>query len=654
MLLQGRSSLDQMLQGGEMNENIENRIKMLESAVQHHQNLYYNADPEITDEQFDALWDELAALDPGSPVLAGLGRDEADGWPKAPHIMPMGSQNKATSPEEFFDWTEKRSLPLYLVQYKLDGASLELQYNQGKLVRAVTRGDGITGDDITPNAVKMAGVVSMLPIPYCGAVRGEVIMTREVHRTRHPEKANCRNAANGVMKRKDGQGASDLAFICYDAFVPAERICESPYDDEKTKLQWLELMGFQVVHNEICTSAAEVIALRARVMDIRPLLDYDIDGLVVKGIVIDRADASRARPEYQIAFKFSPEEAVSTLRKVEWNQSGATFTPVGIVDPVRLAGTVVKRANLCNPNLIAALKIQIGSRVVLTKRGEIIPKIESLVENPPDAVEISIPSVCDCGTALVNEGTRLYCPRLDCPSRTLHRLQKWVSVLAIDDFGPAIVERLFKSGRVQGIADLYSLTVSELSLYERMGETLAAKLVKNLTLKNLVPLPRFIAGLDIEGVGELLVGRVVASGYATLARIREASASDLSGIFGIGDRIAAILVDGLVAVSGEIDAILATGKIQVLEGESDGPLSGKSFCFTGELSSLKRAQAEELVKSLGGSIKSSITKDLKYLVTNDPGSGSSKNKKAASLGIPLLDEESFLNLIKSVRADEEA
>jgi DNA ligase (NAD+) len=619
------------------------RAAELERLIRKHQALYYNGQPEISDAEFDALWDELAAIDPDSEVLAEVGADSADGWPKARHLIPMGSQEKASSPEEFLAWCGKTEHPEYIVQYKLDGASLELQYEGGVLVRAVTRGDGQVGDDITPNAARMAGVAARLPAAFTGGIRGEVVMTREVHDRKYADKANCRNAANGLMKRKDGVGSEDLRVICYDA-RGALADGARPFADELQKTAWLARMGFETPPQKVLAKPEDVVAYRARVMDKRPSLPYDIDGLVVKGAEIDDEDMSRARPERQIAFKFGLEEAISTLRSIEWSETGASYTPIGIVDPVRLAGTTVQRANLANTNIIRGMGLKIGSRVIMTKRGEIIPKIEGLVENPPDAVEISVPSTCSCGTALVDEGTRLYCPNPDCPKKALHRLEKWLSVLDVLDFGSVILGKLHASGRVRTVADLYGLGVAELAEYERMGEKSARKILRNLASKDEVSLARFVAGFDIEGIGELIVEKAVRSGFDSLDKLRAASAEDLAKVDGLAEITARTIVEGLAALGPEMDGLLATGAVRIAASAASGPLAGKSFCFTGELSSMKRAEAQELVRSLGGSVKDSVTKGLSYLVANDASSGSAKNRKAASYGTALIDEAEFLRL----------
>lgn len=632
------------------------RIAELERLIVMHQDLYYNSRPELSDAEFDVLWDELTALSPGSPVLVRVGADATDGFAKARHVLPMGSQAKAADPDEFLAWCAKLTLPEYVVEYKLDGASLELQYEQGRLVRAVTRGDGVMGDDITQNARKMTGVPGNLPDAWSGAVRGEVIMSRATHREWFSEKANCRNAANGLMKRKDGVGVERLQVICYDAAPhglydsgAGSRFAitpEPPFDDELAKLAWLRAAGFAVTEIELFSEPFEVVDYRARVMDRRAVLPYDIDGLVVKARLVDIDDMKRERPERQIAFKFPLEEATTTLVSVEWSESGATYTPVAIIEPVRLAGTTVKRASLANTNTLRGMGLMCGSRVVVVKRGEIIPKIEGLVENPPDSRPIDIPNTCTCGAALVDDGTRLYCPNAGCPKKALHRLEKWLATLDVMEFGTTILRRLFDSGRVRTVSDLYSLSTEELAGYERMGEASATKIVQNLRACAEPSLAEFVAGFDIEGIGLLTVEKAATRGFDTLEKLRAATTEELASIDGFAEILAATLIKGLAALGPEMDAVLASGLVHIKPPEAGGgPLDGLSFCFTGELDTMKRSRAQALVKSLGGSVRNSVAKGLSYLVTNDPASGTGKSKKAASLGVVVVDEQAFISMM---------
>ncbi len=618
------------------------RVKELERLIRYHQNKYYNAEPELSDAEFDGLWDELRALDPDNAVFNEVGRDDSPGYTKRRHIIPMNSLDKAADAAGFLNWAHKSGHERFIVQHKLDGASLELQYDGGAFRYGVTRGDGAVGDDITTNVRRMAGVVSRLEAEFSGGVRGEVIMPHDIFERYYSDKANCRNAANGVMKRKDGQGAGYLTVMCYDAMAEGE---QRFFSDEVTKLAWLERQGFRLVPYRVFEDPEEIVAYRDEVAEQRAALEYDIDGLVVKGVEIDLADMKRARPERQIAFKFSPEEAVSTLREVRWSESGHHYTPIGIVDAVRLAGTTVQRANLANPRLIGELGLKIGSQVVVTKRGDIIPKIERVLENPENAAEIELPRVCGaCGAELLNEGTRLYCPNLDCRKRRFHRLQKWIQVLEIRDFGDVVLGNLFDSGRVTEIHHLYSLTVEDLVKLERVGEPLARKLLRNLRSVQQVTVARFVAGFDIEHVGELIMQKVVAAGYHTLEAIRDASVAELAEIDGIGPATAEVISSGGRELYPLMQRVLETGVVALQQPHADAPFLGESFCFTGSLHSLKRSEAEQIVERAGGIVKNSVTKDLSYLVTNDPESGSSKSRKARELDIPIISEQEFLQM----------
>ena len=632
------------------------RVEELKSLITRYQKSYYDGEGEISDAEFDKLWDELKELDPQNEILHRVGADSGN-FPKVKHIMPMGSQEKAANPEQFIAWAQKHNYDQYLVEYKLDGASLELQYQNGYLVCAVTRGDGTIGDDITANAKKMSGVNHAVYrdgklVPFTGGIRGEVIMTHEVHKKYFPDKANCRNAANGIMKRKDGQGSEYLKLIVYDALSTDDKIF---FTNEEEKIKWLMDCGFNVVKLVICRSPERVIAYRAKVMEERKTsIEYDIDGLVIKERNINLEDASRDRPDRQIAFKFSLEEAVSTLRQVEWSRSGGTYTPVAIFDEVELNGTKVQRASLSNPDTMRKLGVKIGSHVLVVKRGEIIPKIESVVEEKNiQTSDIEFPHHCEtCGSSLIDEGSRLFCPNKQCPKRILHQLLKYQQVVDIRDLGETLITSLFNDKRLKCVSDIYSLTVEDLVSYFLNEESIEAdkkslgaqKVYNSIQSHRKMKLSVFVGAFDIEGVGETSAEKLVAAGFNTLSKLLNATQEEISRVYGFGEIMARIIVEGLVENSDEMKKLVSDGTI-ILESESEGKLLGKSFCFTGELVTMKRSDAEQLVKKEGGAIKSSVTKDLSYLVTNDTSSGSSKNIKAAKFGIPVIDEKQFLELI---------
>ena len=638
-------------------EKTNNRIKELEVLIQKHQKAYYNGEAEISDFEFDKLWDELKEIDPQNKILQKVGADSVT-FSKIKHVMPMGSQEKAANPEQFLSWAQKHVYDEYFVEYKLDGASLELQYNHGILVNAVTRGDGEIGDDITANAKKMQGVISSLYldgklIDFTGGIRGEVIMTHQVHKEKFPDKANCRNAANGLMKRKDGQGSEFLNLIVYDALETNGNVF---FEDEEQKINWLNKCGFNVVPLKICKNPQEVILYRASVMENRKQLDFDIDGLVVKERFINLDDAFRARPDRQIAFKFSLEEAVSVVRQIEWSISGVTYTPVAIFDEVELNGTKVQRASLANPDTLRDLGVQIGSRVVVVKRGEIIPKIESLAPSLDGDIltPVEFPHKCEvCQTELIDEGSRLYCPNKKCSKRILHQLLKWQQIVDIRDLGETLITSLFNDKKVTSISDIYKLTVEDLVPYflneesiSSEKESLGAKKVYN-SIQNhrTVKLSTFIAGFDIEGVGESLAEKLIEAGFDSLQKLLDATVDEIANVYGFAQIMAQTIVEGLKEQSSEMN-YLVDSQLVTIQTSVAGKLSGKSFCFTGELKTMKRQDAENLVKQNGGSTKSSVTKDLSFLVTNDVSSGSSKNQKAAKFGVPVISEQDFLDLLK--------
>ncbi|MDR2543746.1 MAG: NAD-dependent DNA ligase LigA [Treponema sp.] len=640
------------------------RITKLEQLIQKYQISYYNGESEISDAEFDLLWDELKSKAPDSEVLKKIGTAHGvDGFPKAKHIIPMGSQDKASNPEEFLTWAKKQTktteditltkeksglTQVFVVQFKLDGASLELQYEKGVLIRAVTRGDGFIGDDITANAKRMKGAVHKFDIQWTGGVRGEVIMTKDVWENKYPTKANCRNAANGIMRRKDGEGCQDLNLIVYDAAVSGNDVF---FKDELQKIDWLKERGFQTSQTKSFKTAQEVINYRNEIAATRSKLPFDIDGLVVKDIETDMSDLRKIRPEKQIAFKFELETAFSILREVIWSESGVTYTPIGVIDPVRLAGTTVKRANLNNPDMIRSMGLKIGSTVSVVKRGEIIPKIEGLAPIPGTCKtsEITFPSNCSvCYTKLIDAGTRLYCPNPQCPKKLLHRLQKWVSVLDIRELGEKLLQQLFEKN-TKYIHELYDLKADQLAVYDRMGEISAAKVIRHIQTKRELSLAAFVAGFNFEGIAETTMEKIVQAGFDTLEKLRYATMEELSAVHGIGGITARIIAEGLKESAAEMDAVLKTSIISIAPAPSKEflPLRGKCFCFTGELKSMKRTEAQEKIKALGAMSKNTVVKELSWLVTNDPASGSSKNKKARELGIPIISEEEFLELIQS-------
>jgi len=619
----------------------------LEELIRYHQDKYYNSESEITDAEFDALWDELHRIDPHNSLFHEVSRDQSGVFPKRKHILFMCSQAKVNEPDELRKWFTKTPCGERIVQYKLDGISIEVQYKNGKMTHAVTRGDGTTGDDITANVKKMQGYVPNISEDFTGAVRAEIVMLQDTFDKKYAhEYANCRNLAAGISTRKDGSGCEDLSLIYYDAMVTNGYFIEKETD----KVTWMRNQGFNVVETRRFDSVEGIIKFRELVInELRDELQFDIDGLVIKCNKIDLEDMKRSRPMKQIAFKFPSEMVVSTLKGVEFAINGHNYTPVALIEPIQLAGTEVRRASLANPNKLKELGVKIGCKVLITKRGEIIPNVEKVVEIPSEATDVEYPAICEeCGAKIINEGTRMYCPNEACPKRAYHRLKKWIKTLGIKEFGDHLLGSLFSEGLIKNISDLYQLKVNDIAKLERLGEKSATKALNNLYAVNSIPLTKFIAGFDIEGISESMMKLVVKAGYDTLEEVKNVSMAQLIAIHGFGEAKAELLVKGMDALYDDMKSVLDTGKITIKKSEkASGGLNGKSFCITGSLTKFKnRAEAVKFIEDNGGEFKKSVVKGLDYLVTNDTTSGSAKNKKAQTQGTKIITEQELVELGK--------
>jgi len=350
----------------------------LENKILEAQDAYYNGTPIMNDIEFDALWEQLKKEQPNSEILQAVGADHTDGFDKVDHMIIMGSQNKAKNIEELNEWYIFNAIePDTIAQYKMDGISLELTYKNGKLQKAVTRGDGHTGDDITANVKKMQGVIKTLKSDYTGAVRGEILMSRKEKDEFFPDKANCRNAASGVAKRKDGEGCEHLAVVVYDA-QPLNMNEENSFKYQTLLQTWLEGEGFKVAPWQKIEhfSAEKAKELLDKTFDDFDNLEFDIDGLVIKQNRIDVKDiTTNYRPKTQIALKPEYVKATSILRSIEWSLKNGTFTPVAHFDPVEIQGATIEKASLGNISLMEDMEIEIGHEITVVRAGMIIPKV---------------------------------------------------------------------------------------------------------------------------------------------------------------------------------------------------------------------------------------------------------------------------------------
>jgi DNA ligase (NAD+) len=628
------------------------RVAELGERLATYRERYYAGAPVVSDAAYDALEDELRALDPAHPLLARVGSPvTAPAWEKARHDIPMGSLNKVTSVEELREWVgrcdellAKQGLPSIagdlFVAEKLDGISIELVYRDGRFADAITRGDGETGERISTNVARMRGVPARIPLDRPLSVRGEIILRLGDMRRHFPDYQSPRNAAAGTARRLDGQGSEHLTVVCYDVGEELELATEV---DKLAFLRKLGLAAPGAWHGDL----AEVERIHARYVEtLRAELDYEIDGLVVRA---NRHDLQVAlgevhrRPRGHVAFKFASPCKVTRVVEIRWD-TGASgrVTPVAIVEPVELAGATVRRASLHNAALVRALGIGPGDEVLVSRRNEVIPYVEEVVDKrgPP----ATPPERCgSCAAALVTEGEYLLCRNPSCRALIEGRIHNWLDAVGALEWGDKLVATLVDKGLVREPVDLYRLKVEDIASLERHGDKSARNALEALHARLPLSLPVFVAALGIDGLG-LQTGRLlVASGYASLAALCAATEADLAAVHGLGPVKAAAIVRGLAARREEIARLGAAG-IEPTSSEAAGPLAGKSFCITGALARPRKEIAER-IEAAGGRVVASVTKELDYLVIADRESTSSKAIKARRYGTTLIDEAELMKLL---------
>lgn len=609
---------------------------------------YYEGEPIVDDATFDAAVDSLAKIDPENKLLETVGRDSSDSFKKRKHLMAMGSLAKARNVQELEKWIKreiKRDTPdCFIVTHKIDGMSIELQYDNGTFKHAVTRGDGRVsqGDDITANVLKIKGLCKNVKGDFTGSVRGEIIMTKTMHEKRFPNDTFKRNVAIGIAKRPDGVGCKDLIIVVYD-------VCTGNVDDfptEREKMTWLAQFPY-VAEMKKCSGIEGIVKWYETLSKTRDDLDIAIDGLVIKCNSVDLDDMQRAKPNRQLALKFPPKGDITTLLSVKWNVSGRTYTPVAMLEPIVIDGCDHDKASLHNPGILRALGLRIGSQVSLIKCNDIIPQISSVIE-VGDGDDVEFPTVCvNCKALLECTDTKLFCPNKDCVFLLHHQIGKWITVHDIKEFGDKLIDMIYEQELVTELADLYTLTVEDLegivSEGKRLGAKNAKKAIDNLHAKKELGLAAFVAGFDILNIGERNVDTIIAAGYDTLAKLRKATVDDLIKIKGIKENKAIALIDGLKHCRKHMDNMLKHVTIVKAVEPQAGGLDA-SFCFTGALT-IKRKDAEEMVKKAGGTIKKSVGAGLTYLVCADPESGSKKNTDAQNKGVTVIGEKEFLRLM---------
>ncbi|MEO1013376.1 MAG: NAD-dependent DNA ligase LigA [Bacteroidota bacterium] len=662
---------------------IQKQIASLRVELRQHNYNYYVLDsPTISDYEFDMKLKELQALeekhpelyDPTSPTLR-VGGEVTKNFETVVHEHRMYSLDNSYSKEDLLDW-EKRiqrilgDVPIeFTCELKYDGASISLTYEEGKLLRAVTRGDGIQGDNATTNIKTIRSVPLQLQGDYPPKfdIRGEIVLPFEGFAQMNRERVengeepymNPRNTASGSLKLQDSALVAKRPLDCllYGIVGPDTGITTQWQMLEKAR-DW----GFKVPSvAKLCKSTGDILAFVEYWDTHRHKLPYETDGVVIKVNSLRQQEElgyTAKAPRWALAYKFKAEQVSTVLREITY-QVGRTgaITPVANLEPVLLAGTTVKRASLHNADQIAKLDIRVGDTVFVEKGGEIIPKIVGvdLSKRPADSQPTVYITHCpECGTPLVRrEGeAQHFCPNeTGCPPQITGRIQHFISRKAMDieGLGSETVELLFKEGLINNYADLYTLTKEQLLPLERMAEKSADNLLAGVEASKAIPFERVLFGLGIRYVGET-VAKKLAKAYTHIDALMVANTLDLVAVDEIGERIA----ESVVAFFGNPKNLENVNRLksyglqfslseEQLQNQSD-TLKGKSFVVSGVFEKVSRTELKKLIEDNGGKVSSSISSKTSFLVAGDK-MGPSKKTKAESLGVPIISEEGFLEML---------
>jgi DNA ligase (NAD+) len=680
-------------------EQAQKRLEELRRLIEHHNYLYYVLDqPEISDAEYDALMRELLQLEeqfpdlrtPDSPSLR-VGAPPLEAFATHTHRQPMLSLDNAFGAEELraFDQRIKRFLGMppdqrieYVAELKIDGLAISLTYVDGVFVTGATRGDGIQGEDVTQNLRTIHAIPLRLrqpasapsslfdepvPIPSFVEVRGEVYLTHDEFRrineereqTGEPTFANPRNAAAGSVRQLDPSITAKRRLSLFAYGIGA--VEGASFETHWQILQTLKAWGFPVnPHARVCDGIEQVVAFCDEWTARRQELNYDVDGVVVKvNSVLMQQDLGYVQrsPRWAIAYKFPAQQARTRILEVRW-QVGRTgaLTPVAIMEPVEVGGVTVSRATLHNEDEIARKGVMIGDVVVIQRAGDVIPEVVSVVEEERDGDEQPIvrPQTCpECGAPVEKpEGEAVArCVNLACPAQIVERIRHFTSrnAMNIEGFGDKWVQRLFEEGIIHDPADLYYLKKEDLLPLERMGEKLAENLLNSVERSKQVPLSRFIYALGIRHVGER-AAQLLAEYLGGLDALMNASEEQLLQIPEIGPATAREVVEFFRREENRkvIQKMLDAGVTPFAERQKrSDAFAGWTFVFTGALRHFTREQAEALVRELGGKASGSVSRQTSYVVVGE--SPGSKYQKALQLGVPVLTEEQFLQMVEQAQ-----
>ena len=657
----------------------------LRREIRHNEYLYYVLDaPEITDAEYDRMMVRLRELEarypdsiPADSPTQRVGGRASSQFTEVRHLEPLLSLSNVFSAEELraFDERVRSGLPAgskveYVMEPKIDGLACSLIYENGKLVRAATRGDGVVGENVTANVRTIRSIPLTLKVPEGEAVpelldvRGEVYMPRQAFMRLNEQRAergesefaNPRNAAAGSLRQLDPQvtASRSLSFFAYYL------IGEGAQPKHSESLALLARYGFKVSENyKVVENIDEAIKYIGDFNELRQGLSYDTDGAVIKvnDVYQQRIlGATGKDPRWATAYKYPPEQAETTLEDIDW-RVGRTgvLTPTAVLTPVKLSGSVISRATLHNEDFIRAKDIRIGDRVIINKAGEIIPEVLRVVaeKRTGDEKEVEIPSVCpECGWRVERQGEEaaIRCTNPHCPALGREGLIHFVSrdAMNIDGCGPSVINALLDAGLVHDAADLYSLRKDDLLKLERMGEKSADNLLAALAESKKNELDKLLFALGIRHVGAK-VARILATEFGSMEKLQQAQPEELAQIRDIGDKIAESAVTWL-NVPANIDLVerLAAAGLTMTftppASQEDNPFFGKTLVFTGTMPTLGRAEAKTMAQDVGAKVSGSVSKKTDYVIAG--AEAGSKLEKAQQLGVTVIDEAEFLRLLK--------
>ncbi len=669
---------------------VQKRVQQLRQQLQQADYAYYVQDnPIMEDEVYDKLYRELQELEQKHPELITLdsptqriGGEVAEGFESVKHHIPLYSLENAFDVEQLREWEQrwqnqvgKDETVEYVGELKIDGNALALTYENGILVRGATRGDGETGEDITQNVRTIPTIPLRLHLnepPARVEVRGEAFLPHQTFEQINQQRrdkgesgfANPRNATSGTLRQFDPKivAKRKLDFFAYTLYVVDDNSELKP-QTQAASLGLLEQMGFKVnPHRQVCQSLQQVEDFFHYWEQQRGSLPYDVDGVVVKinsYQLQQRLGFTQKFPRWAIALKFPAEQAPTQLKAITVNvgRTGAV-TPLAHLEPVSLAGTTVQRASLHNQDFIQQLGVKIGDTVVVRKAGEIIPEIVRVLPElrPADAQAFTMPTACpECGSQLVRpEGEAIIrCVNASCPAILRGSLVHWASRDAMDiqGLGEKMVEALVTRQLVHSIADLYHLTVEDLTALEGVGNKLASNLVSAIAQSKQQPWSRVLYGLGIRYVGKVNA-ETLATKFPTVEQLARASIEDLKVIEGIGEEIARSVYQWFRIEANQtlVQQLQAVGlnfaqKQDTETTETANSLAGKTFVLTGELPNLTRNEAKNLIEQAGGKVTSSVSSKTDYVVVGEnPGS---KQQKAEQLNIPQINEQQLQEMLQS-------